>query len=248
MSTSLKLISLNIERSKHLDVVLPFLEREQPDVVCLQEVLQRDIPRIESVAGPCVVFQVDDEHPADAPEEGVLPEGNAICTFHSAKSAKAIVYAGNLSAPPVVVIDEHGSPLNFGNRTLTVVDVEKDSQLFRIATTHFTWTPIGHQADDTQRRDMKALMQALDPLGELVLAGDFNTARGSEIFDAIAQKYKDNIPPECTTTIDKQFHRAGDLQYVVDGLFSTPGYVVSDVRLVGGVSDHMAVVATVSKS
>src|SRR3989338_8311574 len=42
-SVSIKLISLNIERSKHLNVVLPFLKREKPDVVCIQELLERDI-------------------------------------------------------------------------------------------------------------------------------------------------------------------------------------------------------------
>ena len=246
--SSLKLISLNIERSKHLDLVLPFLEREKADVVCLQEVLHRDVPRFESVVGPCVAFQIDDEHPADWPDEGVLPEGNAMWTTHTVHTTSTIVYAGNPSAVPVVVLDERGSPLNFGNRTLVVADIAKGGQLFRIATTHFTWTPVGHQAEDIQRKDLKALMHTLDSLGELVLTGDFNTARGSEIFDAIAEKYKDNIPQEYTTTIDKNLHRAGDLQYVVDGLFSTRAYRVSDVRLVDGVSDHMAVVATVSKS
>jgi hypothetical protein len=33
--------------------------------------------------------------------------------------------------------------------------------------------------------------------------------------------------------------------YVVDGLFTTPEYKATDVGLVDGVSDHMAIVATI---
>lgn len=42
----LKIISLNLERSKHLHLNLPFFQRENPDVLCLQEVLEADIDRI----------------------------------------------------------------------------------------------------------------------------------------------------------------------------------------------------------
>src|SRR3990167_563057 len=51
MSASLKLISLNIERSKHLGTVLSFLEKQQPDVVCLQEVVENDVTRFAAVLG-----------------------------------------------------------------------------------------------------------------------------------------------------------------------------------------------------
>ena len=33
----MKLISLNIELNRHHDLVLPFLKKEKPDVICLQE-------------------------------------------------------------------------------------------------------------------------------------------------------------------------------------------------------------------
>jgi hypothetical protein len=33
---------------------------------------------------------------------------------------------------------------------------------------------------------------------------------------------------------------------MVDGLFSSPGVTAADVRLVDGVSDHMAIVADIS--
>ncbi len=56
MSASLKVISLNIEREKHLDLVLPFLAKEKPDVFCLQEVFEKDIPRFEQELGVTSYF------------------------------------------------------------------------------------------------------------------------------------------------------------------------------------------------
>ena len=43
----MKLISLNIEGDKHLDdKILPFFDKEKPDVLCLQEVFAKDIQKI----------------------------------------------------------------------------------------------------------------------------------------------------------------------------------------------------------
>jgi exonuclease III len=47
--THLKIICLNIEKNTHLNRVLSFFNRERPDVVLLQEVLERDIPLLESL-------------------------------------------------------------------------------------------------------------------------------------------------------------------------------------------------------
>src|SRR3990167_4231527 len=44
---ALKLISINIEGSKHLPEVIPFLRSERPDVVLMQEVFGPDLPLFE---------------------------------------------------------------------------------------------------------------------------------------------------------------------------------------------------------
>jgi hypothetical protein len=49
------------------------------------------------------------------------------------------------------------------------------------------------------------------------------------------------------TTIDQYLHRKPGIQLVVDGLFSTPEYEVAHVKVKSGISDHMAVIATVSR-
>ena len=243
---SLKLISLNIERSKHLDRIVPFLHAEHPDVVCLQEVCERDIPRLEETVGTCHAFAPICMHPADPPEEGFVVIGTGIFSRLTARRANVSYYRGNETHARA-----HRRPV-MDDVNLVVCDFEMGGGVFRIGTTHFTWAPDGN-VSDRQRHDMPKLLGILDTLGGFVLTGDFNAPRlhdghQGEIFGVLAARFEDNIPAEYTTSIDGTLHRAGPLPYMIDGLFSTPEYAVSNVRLVDGVRDHMAVVATVSKS
>jgi len=53
----LKIISLNIEGRKHLSRVMPFFEREKPDVICLQEIYESDFEKIEKETGMKGIFE-----------------------------------------------------------------------------------------------------------------------------------------------------------------------------------------------
>ena len=248
----IKLVSLNIERSKHLDLVLPFLEKEAADVVCLQELAKKDIPKFEDALGGKCFFAGMANH-GDGEGE-VAPGIVGIGMFSKLPVAQqdARYYWG--TGVCEVLYDFSSAAGKHATESYVVVyqDVEKNGERYRVATTHFTWTPDG-EADDLQRQDLRSLFHVLEPLGELALCGDFNAPRGGEIFGELAKRYKDNIPPENKTSLDLSFHRAGKTEaerlgaYMVDGLFTSPGYLVSDVRLQFGVSDHAAVIATIAR-
>lgn len=236
---SLKLVTLNLERSKHLDLVLPFLEREQPDVLCVQELCAVDIDRFVQVVG---------DHVATVP-----------LALHTVDGSECLFSIGVFSRCPIVekeVSYHHGVsdiiPLfNPGdqrtlNRAFLRCDIVMNNEVFRVGTTHFTWTPDG-EANNDQRREVEELLQILEKQEEIVFTGDFNAPRGKEIFSRIAERYQDNVPPEYTSSIDGAIHRAGALSLMVDGIFSTPGYEVKNVRMACGVSDHCALVAEVRK-
>lgn len=242
LGTSIKIVSLNIERSKHLDLVVPFLGGQKPDVVCVQELYERDISTIAYVVGPCIAFAPSGRHPADPPEQGSQMIGVGIFTQLPVARKEVSYYMGGEEQART---DE--SRTTTRNLGFIVCDVEKGGNIFRIGTLHFMWTPDG-KPNDEQRQCLTALSPVLGSYGEMVFVGDMNAPRGGEIFSALAEKYKDNIPAHYTTSIDKDIHRAGPLPYMVDGLFSTLDYVVSDVELCSGVSDHMAIVATIRKS
>jgi endonuclease/exonuclease/phosphatase family metal-dependent hydrolase len=133
------------------------------------------------------------------------------------------------------------------NRAVLTIKVEYDNRLYCIATTHFTWTE-GGQVTDLQRKDFDNMKNILDQANEFVLMGDFNTPRGRDLYSELSRVYKDNIPLEIITTLDPTLHKVPSLEYVVDGIFSTKNYHVSNVSVVGGISDHKALIAQVLKS
>ena len=125
-------------------------------------------------------------------------------------------------------------------------DVKKDDTVFRIGTTHFTWTPDA-APNQLQREDTTALLNTMKLVGHIVLMGDFNAPRGGEIFSIFANNFKDNVPVQYTSSIDGALHRAGELPHMVDGIFSTEEYIVSNVRMVCGISDHCGLFGMITK-
>ncbi len=240
MSTTLRLAQLNIEGSKHLDVVIPFLKTQEVEVWCVQELFQRDVERFEKEFGMTCVFA-----PMSAQDGDV--RGVAVMSTHPIHPHSDERYGGALDGP-MPVSYERGtieSKYNTQRFTLLMCDIEKDGQVLRVGTTHF---PVTKHAEvtDFQRTDMRALIALLQDKGEFVLCGDLNTPRGGEIFSMLSERYIDNIPPEYTSTLDPVLHRAGPLEYVVDGYFSTLGLSVKNVTRYSGVSDHCALIGDVT--
>lgn len=249
---SISLISLNIERSKHLGLVIPFITAHLPEVLCLQELAERDIPALEAAFGMPCIFAPCGVHPSDDDSPDPLI-GVAIFTSFPVRSQSAEYYSGSAE-------EARNAPAHpiFIDNPLLSIEIEKEGRTFRIMTTHFTWTPNGSVSDE-QRRNIVTLLDMLGRAGELVLCGDFNAPRmhegaPGEIFSLVAGAYKDNIPQEYQTSIDASLHRNGDTAAadlavkMVDGLFTTPAYQASDVALTPGVSDHYAITATISRS
>lgn len=245
--TYIKFASVNIEHDLHNISVLKFLKDIRPDVFCLQELLKVDIPMFESELGLKCIFAPMAETPVvkgDLSSPTTLI-GVGIFSSLPIKNSNTHYYFGDSNAIPPFYRDPKTGVL-LTNKVLLEAQIIFEGEIYTFATTHFTWTPDGN-ANNDQRIDLGNLFKVLDSIPEFVLAGDFNAPRGREIFAKIEDKYKDNIPKHYSTSIDKNLHRAGDLQLMVDGLFSTPIYDISEVELCEGVSDHMAIKALVFK-
>ena len=238
---SIKLIQLNIERDKHLEQILPFLLEQEPDVVCVQEIADHSVKRFTEGLGLYGHFV-----PMNTRADDGVPHIQGIALFSTIPFTKtwSVQYAGNTSVLPTYNGDTPESKHTTQRFELAYAELLKDDVLFRIATTHFPWTAEGGTTD-FQREDMEKMIHILAENGEVVLAGDFNAPRGGEIFSLLAAKYKDNVPAEYTSSIDGALHRAGPLELMVDSIFSSPRYSVTDVAMHTGVSDHCAIVSTI---
>lgn len=235
---TLSLLTLNIERSKHLERALPFLEEKHPDVCCIQELCEADLPLFVQVLGPHYLFEPMVLHEDDGVFRVV---GIALFSRFPIQEKEVLYYVGEQG---VLRKYEHRDQSLF-NRVVLVGSIEKGGEKFQIGTTHFSWTPDGN-VDDVQRRDFSVMRSKLDTIGDFVLCGDFNAPRGGEIFSELARRYTDNIPLEYSTSIDKTLHRAKNLEYMVDGIFSTERYKVLNVKMQCGLSDHCGFLADVT--
>lgn len=242
----MKLISLNIELNRHHELVLPFLKSENADVICLQELLEEDFDMYKKELGMDGVHRIlnyitDNVHI----ESYGKREGIAIFAKNIIDSG--FVFHVGEKEDIDVSFDKYSSRENIiKNRALIWADVKNNDEVFRIVTTHLTITHHG-EVTSIQIEDNQRFISNIKKLGEFVLCGDTNAPRGMGAYKKIAEEFKDNIPEKYITSLDKDLHRAKGLEYMVDCLFTTPKYKASEVKLHGGVSDHMAVVAEINK-
>ena len=251
----LTLISLNIERDRHLESrVIPFLRERQPDVICLQEVFGVDFKRLVDVLGMRGSHVPMMRQPTARAERcgKWFESGLGVLSRPPNSRMRIEPYFGRPAEPVRMLRGEEKDGVWIWDQAavkkmLLWTRVQKENTAFTIATTHFTWSAEG-KADENQRRDSVQLLKVLSGFEDVVLCGDMNAPRGGEIFSRFVAQYRDHIPPKYTTSIDGELHRAGQLNIMVDGLFSTPRYEISDVELVSGLSDHCAITATVCRN
>lgn len=248
----IKFISVNIEEDKHLDKIEALFLKEKPDVVCLQEINEPDLPFFERLIGRYSAFSpMFLREPHGTP----VPSGVAIVSRLPLEGVAQKPYAGNTGELQLFDSTSEETMFNGTRFTLLLGTVEMDDEKYRIGVTHFVWTPDG-SITDFQRIAGKGLFAHLDQEGDMIFCGDLNAPRGQEMFTQFTDRYTDVIPEKYSTTLDKNLHRVKSPKFeernmhnfVVDGLLISENYHADDVRLEFGVSDHAAVVATLSKA
>ena len=241
--TGIRFASINIEGHRHREAVVSFLRDFKPDVVCFQELFENDISFFEeALRMTCSFFPTMQWNPDVGNSESTsCPEGVGIFSSLPVSNVrKDFYYKSNANLPTFILGDETTL-----HRGLLRVTAKKENESYTIGVTHFTRTPDG-STSEKQREDLKNLLKLLADTPEIILCGDFNAPRGGEIFTNLSEVYRDNIPPYYTSSLDPKLHKLQNRKLLmVDGLFSTPGYKVTDAKLSEGVSDHVAVTACI---
>lgn len=220
----MRILSVNIEGSRHLDKVETLIEEFDPDVVCFQELFERDrrvlSDRFAQVIHGPMSIQKQDHHAAE-------PVGVAFASNHAFEPI-TLRYAGPEELEHYIKFDEKliqrwllGGVLNG----------------MAIVTTHMMVTQ-NASVEAFQHRDAHTILSHLDAFERVVFCGDLNAARGAPIYDLFARSLSDRIPKELETTLDPVLHRAAPINLVVDGAFTKNTNAQVEVRF--GISDHAA--------
>ncbi len=242
----MKLASINVERSKHLERVAAFLKKHTPDVLCLQELCARDVARYEDWFGQAGLYVPITRHPAEVDLE---PIGGGIFSRYALTDTDIHYYRGAPETLPVISFDPSVPQHVPLADSLHQVLVSATIAGIRVATTHLTVTFRGEASAEQLALAEKIVDYAQGQIalhGHLVLCGDFNAPRGRATFDLLAGALTDCIPTHYTSSIDANLHRAGAIPYMVDGFFCGGAVHARDVALYTGVSDHCAVMGTLS--
>lgn len=235
---SIKLLSLNIEHDRHLERVRAVIAEHAPDILCLQEVFESDCAELAAVGDYHAEFALSSYMPRSTQP---MDWGIAVLSRSPLESFKVTCYSED---PRVRIFAAPNDP----RRLVVTAEIEHLGANYRIATTHFTWSEEGRISDE-QVADFHRLQRVLADYSDYVLCGDFNAPRGREMFAQFTDRLGliDHLPPDISSTIDGNFHRAGDLNLAVDTIFATPHYRVSQVQVIDGVSDHKALVARINR-
>ena len=248
----MKLISLNVEGAKHWSLVDPFLKAGQADAICLQEVYEEDAVRHAEALNMQLAFAPMVLYP-DVTTNTNRMLGIAIFSHSPLNNIKIQNY--HLPSKDIQNFDGANDRAvdNTIRRTLLSAEITHDGKIFTVATTHFTWTPDG-MPRNYQYAAAEKLLGVLDTFHEVMVCGDFNVPRDeNDIYERFAGKYQDVIPASYRSSLDLTIHRGGKdpaiaarlAEYMVDYLFLSKAYKAEEVKLVPGVSDHCAIVATV---
>lgn len=245
----MKLISINIEGDKHFDYIIPFLKRENPDVLCLQELPYTSIPLFEQCGYRGMYLPMSRKNSANT----FADKGVALFTNSQLEDVHTFYYPEHYNEIPV--FNENDIPNSVAHGVI-FANVQCDDTTYTIATTHFTWTPDGNNPCSEQISHMKTFLSQITLEKPHIMCGDFNIPRNiNPLYQELLKHYTDTIPAHYSSSLDKKLHRHGENldksiifnSFMVDYIFTQSPYRATDVRLEFGLSDHAALIATITQ-
>ncbi len=243
----MKLVNINIEGDKHLDRIIPFIRKESPDVLCLQEVLETDLEAFKKIGYAY-------EYLPMTLEPGGISIGIALCSKEEIEHVTKQYYR---DTRPGLHVHDRDDKANTIKNGIIFTRCSHEHTSYPIATTHFTWTPHGDVPNAEQITDMDTFITFIATHEPHIMCGDFNIPRKfNPLYEKLVEHYTDAVPLSYASSLDATLHRCGGVpdkrqmfeSFMVDYVFTKPPYTAHDVHLEFGISDHAAVVATIGKS
>lgn len=222
------------------------MQKEDPDVLCLQEVYAQDLDRISTDLQMRYTFVptlLINDFFEDVGHHDVRDWGIAVFYKKLPHQVCTEYYTKDTTKPGALPLWNG----RIGDIWKQAVIIARFEGGISVACTHFAWTTKG-VATDYQRSYMHDLLHVLHRHHPILLCGDLNAPRGRATWEMVEDHYTDNIPADTVSTLDPLLHKVPGLPYVVDGFFTSHGLVAQDVRVIDGVSDHRAIVGEVKRT
>ncbi len=258
----LKILHLNIERDKHLAKVFELVEQQKPDIICMCEIIETDAKDIAEKFYYKMVYSplVNSEHGS---------QGSAIFSKLPILESSNQRYDDKISDElPFIDLnynfDNGNRPADrflYHNSVLSIVINNSIGEKITIATTHFPVTDLEtpgyekHTFDETNdireinhsRIFFDRFMTIIRNLPRpIIFTADLNNPRGNYVYDNLAHELIDLTPKNIETTLDPILHRLKNSNLVVDTIMISPEIKSEDIKIVEGVSDHKALIATLA--
>ena len=149
----MKLLSLNVEGILHTDRILPYLQSQNADVVCLQEGSETyvDFLKDQDYAVAFLPRCLKTQN-GTAYTDGVI-----LATRHKVVFTHHYYY----KTDGELVLEQHKMETeprrNWQVLVMGTIEIPNEG-MYTIGTTHFTWTPVGSYASPAQVTDMEQLL------------------------------------------------------------------------------------------
>ena len=252
----IKFITLNIlHGGELLDSILEFLNKEDPDIIALQEVCEsKDLSLPKNLRTTSVLTEYYKNYTLKfAPEqlwikEGNVEIGNAILSKFPIISHKIEFFDVKYGYYP-----ESPEKTDFSKdpQNLQHIEIDIHGTTFNIINVHGIW---GFDGEDNPRRDVMSsvITRRIKNLSNVVLSGDFNTRPYTHAIKNIEHYLRNIFKDELKTTFNvprrlKNIHKQNETGYassVVDMIFMSPQLKIVDHYCPAvDVSDHLPLVA-----
>lgn len=233
----MKLISLNVYRMWFRERSEAFLKGHPADVILLTEIDKQDVAPLAQMLGMHAEFALMGKNV----HRGCTEEtefGVALLSRELLTNPQIHEYAPVFG--PELEEDYHQVRC-----VLLTAETIVDGKTYRVGVTHGMWTREG-SVTPAQTDAFTKLLAALKTYDQIIFGGDFNAPRGMGSYERLSAVYKEAVPASVESTIDPELHRVPTLRLMVDSIFYTPQYTCTDFDLIGGASDHYALVADIT--
>jgi endonuclease/exonuclease/phosphatase family metal-dependent hydrolase len=239
----MKIIQLNIWGGKLGQQIIDFLQAENPDFVCMQEVNDLKgragykffgtLDEIKTGAGFTDAFMAPTYSSRYMERE--LEYGNVILSKFPIVTTKTVFTRGEYQRNFDIVQDD-------GNiRNLQVATAEVDGKLLNILNHHGHHVPDSKAGNDETLRQTQVIADTIDTIdGPIILCGDFNLAPGSQSIALINNKL---INLSTANNLQRTYNQFSIVNEVCDYIFVNDQIKVRHFEMSEAlVSDHKALI------